>query len=1310
MFRKRVAALSKLRKSAGAPCYRSRCSAASRYSAQSALCERGIKHTTTQTTIQKSVVPDRIANYVPSEHPDFEVVRSDVVAEHNSVATLYRHKATGAELVSVVCDEAEKVFGCAFKTPVTNDSGVPHILEHSVLCGSRLFPSKEPFVELLKSSLQTFLNAYTYPDRTLYPVASPNLQDFYNLTRVYLDAVLYPKLEPWVLAQEGWHIEIEQPAEYSESGLVSPPVLSYKGVVYNEMKGVYSQGDSLHAMATEAALFPDTPYSRSSGGDPLAIPSLTYPAFKAYHETQYSPENARFWFYGDDSESARLEILAEYLTPLVGQAARKREAKLSVRSPGHWISKSSQYHNDSLHTVLKDGTPNPNPIQQPFSAPIYVSLSYPVAPDVEEFGGQEEEQPTVDASMLSQEDFPNDPTVAAGMLPAFQTQFKESFDECATRSAPVPKGSWPRIPSNGSGKPSNDDHYCTMAWCLGEAGGDQEYLKGTLTTPRNVGTKHVSSKTRFGLSILSHLLMGTQTATLRKALNDSHFGTSITGGGMDDGALQPTFAAGLKGVKAEDVQKVEELILKTLQDCYEKGFESDHVEATLNTFEFSLREFSEGGGPRGLSLFLGAANGWVHGRDPLKELCYEEILESVKSEIHSNPRYLPSLIKEYLLDNTHRATVHMYPDAQWNEKRDALENARLAAMASEMTREDIERLEQEVAELQLRQETPDSAEAIAAIPSLSLDDLPKTQPLLQRQIKPIAVSSLAHAAVTNADQNSTLLLSHDHSTGGIAYGGVIVDASEIPTHLLPLLPLYAWCTTSCGTEQTDEITLARLLGIHTGGVSCSATVSDVSGHPQLAVPQIRFFGKALRGKCDKMSELMVEMFNTARLDRKDRVITYLKNRIASHESGIVGRGNGYASGLLAASYSKPGWISEIWGGVTNLKNSRLLLDRIQTGRDGGFDKIVDDLKELRRCLQKAAARKNTGSDTQYPGVIVYATSDSATLGELETSMEHLTGSIAIGGSEASNSFLGKNLHWPVEVPTNRKAGDLHLWPHATTEEEAAMDEMCQRDTNGNSNVLTFAHPGADIDFSLSVPSQVNYTIRASKVNDKFSSRLKECNEDFKTTHPSQVRISKSLNSGDPASRVLLDGVGPQVPASTEVISNMLSVGHLWDKVRVQGGAYGVGCSVGRSSGILSFYSYRDPSLVKTLSTFDGVGQYLGSRLKNDTASGHGSLKDDLRKAIISTIGSLDSPLSPAEKGGVSLSNFLSGVTPAAIQARRDSILNTNEKDVQAYVDALNQVETRGQTAFVGSSASVSEYSGTAYRKKPLLVLHPLAKK
>ena len=233
----------------------------------------------------------------------FELIRQEEIRELNSRASLYRHVRSGAELLSLVNEDENKVFGITFRTPPADSTGVAHIMEHSVLCGSRKYPIKEPFVELVKGSLNTFLNAFTYPDKTCYPVASQNVQDFYNLIDVYLDAVFYPNIDPYTLKQEGWHYELESLEEE----------LEFKGVVFNEMKGAYSSPDGVLDEVTQQSIFPDNTYGLDSGGNPERIPDLTYAAFQEFHQRFYHPTNARIFFYGDDDPEKRLELLDAYL-------------------------------------------------------------------------------------------------------------------------------------------------------------------------------------------------------------------------------------------------------------------------------------------------------------------------------------------------------------------------------------------------------------------------------------------------------------------------------------------------------------------------------------------------------------------------------------------------------------------------------------------------------------------------------------------------------------------------------------------------------------------------------------------------------------------------------------------------------------------------------------------------------------------------------------------------------------------------------------------------------------------------------------
>ena len=237
----------------------------------------------------------------------YRILTRRTVRELNSEGYVLEHKKSGARLFLLSNEDDNKVFSIGFRTPPYDSTGVPHILEHSVLCGSEKFPVKDPFVELVKGSLNTFLNAMTYPDKTVYPIASTNEKDFHNLMDVYMDAVLHPNIykEEKIFRQEGWHYELE-----SEDG-----PLTYNGVVYNEMKGAFSSPESVLDRLIQQTLFPDTCYGVESGGDPKNIPDLTYEQFLNFHRTYYHPSNSFIYLYGDMDMAEKLEWLdQEYLS------------------------------------------------------------------------------------------------------------------------------------------------------------------------------------------------------------------------------------------------------------------------------------------------------------------------------------------------------------------------------------------------------------------------------------------------------------------------------------------------------------------------------------------------------------------------------------------------------------------------------------------------------------------------------------------------------------------------------------------------------------------------------------------------------------------------------------------------------------------------------------------------------------------------------------------------------------------------------------------------------------------------------------
>ena len=237
-----------------------------------------------------------------------DVTAYEVLEERNlegihSKGWLLRHKKSKARVLLISNDDENKVFNIGFRTPPADSTGLPHILEHSVLCGSRDFPVKDPFVELVKGSLNTFLNAMTYPDKTVYPVASCNDADFQNLMHVYMDAVFYPNIyqHSEIFRQEGWSYKLEEP----------DGKLEYNGVVYNEMKGAFSSPEGVLDRVILNSLFPDTCYANESGGDPEDIPSLSYEQFLEFHRTYYHPSNSYIYLYGDMDMAEKLIWLDE---------------------------------------------------------------------------------------------------------------------------------------------------------------------------------------------------------------------------------------------------------------------------------------------------------------------------------------------------------------------------------------------------------------------------------------------------------------------------------------------------------------------------------------------------------------------------------------------------------------------------------------------------------------------------------------------------------------------------------------------------------------------------------------------------------------------------------------------------------------------------------------------------------------------------------------------------------------------------------------------------------------------------------------
>ena len=309
----------------------------------------------------------------------YDLIKEEELKGIQSKGYLMRHKKSGARVLLIENDDENKVFSIGFRTPPSDSTGVPHIMEHSVLCGSKNFPAKDPFVELVKGSLNTFLNAMTYPDKTVYPVASCNDKDFQNLMHVYMDAVLYPNIyeHEETFRQEGWSYKLDS----------ADDKLSYNGVVYNEMKGAFSSPEGVLDRVVLNTLFPDTSYANESGGDPEVIPELTYEQFLDFHKTYYHPSNSYIYLYGDMDMEEKLcwldrEYLCHYEKKVVDSEIHLQEAFSEMKElemPYSIASDESEDENTYLSYNKVIGTSLDRELYLAFEILDYALLSAPGA-------------------------------------------------------------------------------------------------------------------------------------------------------------------------------------------------------------------------------------------------------------------------------------------------------------------------------------------------------------------------------------------------------------------------------------------------------------------------------------------------------------------------------------------------------------------------------------------------------------------------------------------------------------------------------------------------------------------------------------------------------------------------------------------------------------------------------------------------------------------------------------------------------------------------------------------------------------------
>jgi Zn-dependent M16 (insulinase) family peptidase len=955
----------------------------------------------------------------------FTLVKDTQIPELHSTARLYRHEITGARLLSIINEDENKCFSINFRTPPRDSTGVAHILEHSVLNGSQKYPVKEPFVELVKGSLATFINAFTFPDKTCYPVASQNLCDFYNLIDVYMDAVLHPLISPMTLQQEGWHYEIADPDD----------PLTYKGVVFNEMKGAFSSPDRVEEQEILTALFPGHTYGLSSGGAPENIPDLSYEEFKRFHETWYHPSNAFIFFYGDDDPEKRLELMEDYLK--------------------------------SFQAIEVDSVIAP---VQVLKAPVKVEVPYDA--------GQE-----------------------------------------AT-----------------TGKKA----YFTINWVLPD---------------------HSTPVLYFSLEILSHILIGTPASPLRKALIESGLGEDLTG--LDLEATEHReliFSTGLKGIAKTDAPLVAKLIFDTLEKLSGAGIQRDMIEAALNTLEFQLRENNTGAFPRGLAMMIRAMTTWLYDQDPLIPVAFEEPFQGIRAALADNPRYFEDLIREYLLENKFRADLLLVPDGSLAQTREADETARLAKIRSNFTDAEIQQLIEGTLALKKRQETPDTAEALATLPLLKLEDLDKKVKTI-----PLAVET----------RKSVEVLRHDLFTNGIVYLDLGFDLSVLPADLVPMVTVFGRALVEMGTQKEDYVSLSQRIGQATGGIVSEPLC--LNGHQNdRSIVKLMLRAKSTLAQSGEMLAILEDILITARFDNPERFKQIVLEEKSGIETQITRRGDMFSHKRLRAHFSRAGWAAEQTGGVSTLLFLRGLVEEM----DRDWKPILARLEHMRDLL------------VNRQGLVCNVTVDDEGWGAFSPGLDNLLEKLPL------------------------KDIQMATW---------GLNPLAPRE-------------------GLAIPSQVNY-------------------------------VGKAAN---------LFSVGYRLSGSAEVIIIYLRMAFLWEKIRVQGGAYGAFCIFDNNAGILALLSFRDPNMDLTLENYSRAAEFL-KELKVNRLS-----DDELLKSIIGATGQLDVYQLPDAKGFTSMLRYLSGETDALRQKYRDELLATRLQDFNAFGASMAKAMHESVIAVVGSFTALEK--------------------
>lgn len=732
---------------------------------------------------------------------NYTVIKKEFLPDINANALILEHDRTKAKIVTIQNDDDNKSFIIGFNTPQKDSTGVPHILEHSVLCGSDKYPVKDSMKEIATGSLNTFMNAFTYPDRTLYPVSSMNDKDFDNLVSVYLDAVFCPRVykEPRIFMQEGWHYEMDD--ENDE--------LKINGVVYNEMKGVYSSPDSALSSYSQFSLFPDTQYGVESGGDPACIPELSYEAFTNFHKTLYHPSNSRIFLYGDiDYEKVLGYIDSEYL---------------------------SKY--DKLENVCEIK------LQDKFDKSVRVEKEYSIS----------ESESNENATFL-----------------AYNVVTGDYRDVLASEA----------------------------------------------------------------ISIINYALCNVPGAVLKEKLTKAGIGNEIHSEFTTD-IGQHVFSIVAREAQAEDEAKFVQIIEDTLSEIVKNGFDKNTLRAVIANEEFSYREADFGFYPKGIAYGMMTFDTWAYSDENIfADLNKNKVFQTLKDGVDNG--LFEKILDECILNNNHKSLVVMKPKANLDKENDEKLREKLAKYKETLSKSEIDEIVKKTKDLHDYQEEPDSEEALATIPTLSISDIsPNAKPLNYENVKIGSTDGIYTKQFTN----------------GIAYVNLSFDANGLDDDKYGALYLLGKILERVDTTKHKYAELTNQLLLKFGGLSCNASVFKGIFDTDEYNTQFEISFKALYENIPECIELVREILKESVFDDKKRLHDIVSEVKVGYAAGLSESGHSLANGEALALVSKAQAENEKLCGM----NAFRYLEMLTKDFDANVDKLIADLKS---CLDYFLVRDN----------------------------------------------------------------------------------------------------------------------------------------------------------------------------------------------------------------------------------------------------------------------------------------------------------------------------------------------------------------